>query len=86
MSFYLIIRISIKANRRMTKDLESYKGENILKLITTLSTGIASVHATGLAMLTRVWSYVVKLLCRGIVAPEIFALHLNTKALKEQNP
>ena len=51
--------ISIKANKRMAKDLEGYKGEDILKLVSTLSTVIASVHATDSAIITGVWSYVV---------------------------
>lgn len=66
----------------MTKDLEDYKGENILKLITTLSKVIASVHATDLAMLTSVWVYVVKLLLRGMISPETLSLHLNSTAFK----
>lgn len=43
----------------MAKDLEGYKGEDILKLVSTLSTVIASVYATDSAMITGVWSYVV---------------------------
>lgn len=59
MSSDQVMGISIKANRRMAKDLEGYKGEDILKLVSTLSTVIASVYATDSAMITGVWSYVV---------------------------
>ena len=54
-----MIGMSIKASKRTAKDLKGYKGEDVLKLVTTLSTVIASIHATDLAMLTGVWSYMV---------------------------
>lgn len=47
------------ASRRMAKDLEGYKEEDIFKPVSILSIVISSVHTTDMTMITGVWSYAV---------------------------
>lgn len=53
-----VISYRMIASRRMAKDLEGYKEEDIFKPVSILSIVISSVHTTDMTMIT-VWNYAV---------------------------